>query len=40
MSRDRPTESPRLQHLVLIPSLACPASCAYRFNPHEDGSAM
>jgi uncharacterized protein len=28
------------QHLMLVPSLACPASCAYCFGPHAGGKAM
>jgi len=28
------------QHLMLLPSLACPASCAYCFGPHAGGPAM
>ena len=27
-------------HLMLVPSLACPASCAYCFGPHEGGAPM
>ena len=27
-------------HLMLIPSLACPASCAYCFGPHAGGAVM
>jgi uncharacterized protein len=28
------------RHLMLLPSLACPASCAYCFGPHAGGSPM
>jgi uncharacterized protein len=28
------------QHLMLVPSLACPASCAYCFGPHAGGATM
>jgi uncharacterized protein len=28
------------RHLMLVPSLACPASCAYCFGPHAGGSSM
>ena len=28
------------QHLMLVPSLACPASCAYCFGPHAGGTTM
>ncbi|MGD2105529.1 MAG: TIGR04083 family peptide-modifying radical SAM enzyme [Anaerolineae bacterium] len=28
------------RHLMLVPSLACPASCAYCFGPHEGGPPM
>ena len=28
------------RHLMLVPSLACPASCAYCFGPHEGGAPM
>jgi uncharacterized protein len=28
------------QHLMLVPSLACPASCAYCFGPHAGGKTM
>jgi sulfatase maturation enzyme AslB (radical SAM superfamily) len=28
------------RHLMLVPSLACPASCAYCFGPHKGGSPM
>jgi uncharacterized protein len=28
------------RHLMLVPSLACPASCAYCFGPHEGGALM
>jgi uncharacterized protein len=27
-------------HLMLVPSLACPASCAYCFGPHASGKTM
>jgi uncharacterized protein len=29
-----------LRHLMLVPSLACPAGCAYCFGPHSDGPSM
>ena len=29
-----------LRHLMLVPSLACPASCAYCFGPHAGGPPM
>jgi uncharacterized protein len=29
-----------LHHLMLVPSLACPASCAYCFGPHEGEPSM
>jgi uncharacterized protein len=28
------------RHLMLVPSLACPARCAYCFGPHEGGAPM
>jgi uncharacterized protein len=28
------------QHLMLVPSLACPAACGYCFGPHEGGARM
>jgi len=28
------------RHLMLLPSLACPASCTYCFGPHEGGPGM
>jgi uncharacterized protein len=28
------------QHLMLVPSLVCPASCAYCFGPHAGGKTM
>lgn len=28
------------QHLMLVPSFACPASCAYCFGPHAGGKTM
>lgn len=28
------------RHLMLVPSLACPASCVYCFGPHEGGPPM
>jgi uncharacterized protein len=28
------------QHLLLVPSLACPAACAYCFGPHKGGASM
>ncbi|MGZ6265707.1 MAG: TIGR04083 family peptide-modifying radical SAM enzyme [Candidatus Limnocylindrales bacterium] len=28
------------QHLMLVPSLACPAGCAYCFGPHAGGATM
>jgi uncharacterized protein len=28
------------QHLMLVPSLACPAECQYCFGPHEGGAPM
>ena len=28
------------RHLMLVPSLACPASCAYCFGPHESSQIM
>jgi uncharacterized protein len=28
------------RHLMLVPSLACPASCAYCFGPHAGGPSM
>jgi uncharacterized protein len=28
------------QHLLLVPSLACPAACGYCFGPHEGGAHM
>jgi uncharacterized protein len=28
------------RHLMLVPSLACPASCIYCFGPHEGGPSM
>ncbi|HEX7491685.1 MAG TPA: radical SAM protein, partial [Candidatus Limnocylindrales bacterium] len=28
------------QHLMLVPTLACPASCAYCFGPHAGGKTM
>ncbi len=28
------------RHLMLVPSLACPAGCSYCFGPHEGGPAM
>ena len=28
------------RHLMLVPSLACPASCTYCFGPHEGGAPM
>ncbi len=28
------------RHLMLVPSLACPASCAYCFSPHAGGPPM
>jgi hypothetical protein len=28
------------RHLMLVPSLACPASCAYWFGPHAGGPSM
>ena len=28
------------RHLLLVPSLACPAGCSYCFGPHEGGSSM
>lgn len=28
------------RHLMLVPSLACPASCAYCFGPHTGGAPM
>ncbi len=31
---------PTSRHLMLIPSLACPASCAYCFGPHAGGPPM
>jgi uncharacterized protein len=31
---------PSSRHLMLIPSLACPASCAYCFGPHAGGPPM
>src|SRR5664280_1201917 len=27
-------------HLMLVPSLACPSSCAYCFGPHASGKTM
>jgi uncharacterized protein len=29
-----------MSHLMLVPSLACPASCAYCFGPHAGGKTM
>ena len=29
-----------MSHLMLVPSLACPASCAYCFGPHAGGATM
>lgn len=31
---------PPTSHLMLVPSLACPASCAYCFGPHEGATTM
>lgn len=28
------------RHLMLVPSLACPASCKYCFGPHAGGAPM
>jgi uncharacterized protein len=28
------------QHLMIVPSLACPAECKYCFGPHEGGTPM
>jgi len=28
------------QHLMIVPSLACPAKCKYCFGPHEGGTSM
>jgi uncharacterized protein len=28
------------RHLMIVPTLACPASCTYCFGPHEGGPAM
>ena len=28
------------KHLMLVPSLDCPANCAYCFGPHTGGAAM
>ncbi len=28
------------RHLMLVPSLACPASCSYCFGPHAGGASM
>ena len=32
--------APTSQHLMLVPSLHCPASCHYCFGPHADGESM
>src|SRR5664279_2799603 len=29
-----------MPHLMLVPTLACPASCAYCFGPHAGGKTM
>jgi uncharacterized protein len=34
------SESQSAQHLLLVPSLACPASCGYCFGPHQGKARM